>query len=391
MNALDRWKNALSEATWKIYQINFNNFMNKFLPTTQYAGYTPDRLAELSIPEATDLANAYHQWNVKHNYTPKTAMNRYTTVRSFFAYNYKRLGKTPRGFSDYAMYETSRLITPEEVWQMINAVSGRCVKRNRAILSFWWQSMQRVGIMCSLKFKYISQQFLTEEAKTNYYEFLMHILDTPPLIFEIPAYVPNRKGENVNKRRIKYAFGIGKDACHYLRIHVKQRHDWNEPLNKESWIFREYKQVPKNKPGIPMSPDNFNTFILQPLAEEIEIQNVIPTQIWYINHKGERHQRMKYEIHSHINRRSAKAQYRKAGITDPLFLDFIQGHKLPFNGAYDKFLAMIPQKVRQAEPEISFIPKTDMQYDATVARLQAELNSLSPEVQKQVFAKKYIE
>lgn len=358
MNALNRWKNAISPSTWQMYKSAWNRFM-KFLAATEYANHTPDQLAELSIIEATDLANAFHRHMINEGYAPKTAINHYNAVRSFYVWNHKRLGKTPTSYSDYAMYETGRLVNPEEVWQMINAVAGKYVYRNRAIIAFWYQSMQRIGIICALKLKHIPQE----------------ALDNPPAVIEVPSYMPNKKGQNVNKRRVKYAFGIGKDACHYLKAYLKHRKEWGEQLDGESWLFRTYERQARNERGEPLDPSTFNDTILHKVAEAIGIQHTTETQ------KG----KSRRTIHSHVNRRSTKALYRKAGITDPLLLDFMQGHKLPFNGAYDKFLLTVSEAVRQAEPEISFIPKTDMQYDATVARLQAELKSLPPEVQKRIF------
>jgi hypothetical protein len=53
---------------------------------------------------------------------------------------------------------------------------------------------------------------------------------------------------------------------------------------------------------------------------------------------------------------------RSGGVTDPVFLDFILGHRPPYRGAYDTFdHEYIREEYSKAEPQLTFLRnRTDL-------------------------------
>jgi hypothetical protein len=64
----------------------------------------------------------------------------------------------------------------------------------------------------------------------------------------------------------------------------------------------------------------------------------------------------RHEIHPHAFRRWWKNMMRRGGVTDPVFLDFILGHRAPYQGAYDPFEhEYIREEYSKAEPQLTFL------------------------------------
>ena len=76
-------------------------------------------------------------------------------------------------------------------------------------------------------------------------------------------------------------------------------------------------------------------------------------------------------------RRSAKDRFRKAGVQSDDLFDFIQGHVLPYNGAYDKFDGDVEKAYMQAAETLGVVPKLkEHDLAAELTRLEIEMERL---------------
>ena len=64
----------------------------------------------------------------------------------------------------------------------------------------------------------------------------------------------------------------------------------------------------------------------------------------------------RYELHPYAFRRGWKIMMRRGGVTDPIFLDYILGHRPPYRGAYDTYdHEYMRQEYAKAEPQLTFL------------------------------------
>lgn len=250
---------------------------------------------------AEDLLNSFYQECLTRGLAATSALSMYTTIRSFYAANYIHLGRIPKQFTvDGAAYESSRILTQEEVRAMLENAPAP-VARNRAIIAFLAQTGQREGILTAMKWSFIKP---CEDFG----------------LVEVPPEFLDPEGENTNKARVRYRFVIDSDSMKLI----------NE-LPKEDWLFQvSNRQIRR---------------IVATAAFKAGIQKELPTKL------GKR-----YEVHCHSFRRFWRHQMRKAGVTDVLLLDFMMGHRLPYHGTYDRFLDEdLLDAYRRAEPYLRIL------------------------------------
>jgi hypothetical protein len=65
-------------------------------------------------------------------------------------------------------------------------------------------------------------------------------------VFNIPEFLPNEHGKNVNKREVKYRFGILNDVARFIKLHLDERERAGEKIEYDSWLFRS-RMVAKAK------------------------------------------------------------------------------------------------------------------------------------------------
>lgn len=376
MNPIETWKTNVKPSTFYIYMLYFKKFM-------AFTSMTAEELIKLDTKEATQLAKAFRNKYANEGAAPHTANTAYTAVRSFFVWNDKPLGRTPRSFKGYTSYESDIIYTPEDMWKMVNSITGQHPKRDRAIIATLYQGAQRIKVLTGFKFRHLLHAPRID-LDYRYIEALDQLLSNPPVVINVPAFLPDIKGNNVLKEPIKYRFALSDDACYYIKEMILQRVQAGEPINGDTWLFRSYSangeshptKVASSKRGFPLRALAM-THIFERAAENAGIQSYTTTR------KG----RKKAAYHPHGCRRSWKHQMRAAGINDADFLNFVQGHKLAYGGAYDKFTeAMLRNYYTQARNELNFIPRKTEKTDMLKAEIQARLQGIPPE-QREAFLK----
>jgi integrase/recombinase XerD len=205
------------------------------------------------------------------------------------------------------------VLTQEEVAKIIDAAPSI---RDKALIAFLAQSGQRRVIVTALKYGHIRKDLGRERF---------------PVIVGVPAKLLDVHGVNVNKIRRPYRFAIGYDACVYIREMIEERKRCGEEITDESWLFRSYASLRGGKMPMRMRKDEPGP----PLSASAIVKIVDNAA----KRAGLQEKRGKIsEIHPHTFRRYFNMRLQEAGI-DPILRDFLLGHKLPYEGAYDKYTA----------------------------------------------------
>ena len=153
-------------------------------------------------------------------YASGSCVAAYTSIRSFFTHNDCFLGRMPKSFMGVTEFASHRVIGPSEVFAMLMTAPSI---RDKAIISFFAQTGQRVGVLCALRYGHVRSQL---DDRTN------------PVIVEVKAELVNGKGMNVNKNKIPYNFAFGRECAEFLRLMIQKRRTIGERITDESWLFR---------------------------------------------------------------------------------------------------------------------------------------------------------
>ena len=257
----------------------------------------------------------YYNMLIGEGKSLKTAILAYQSLRSFFRWNDIVLGRTPRSFKGRVEYESTHVLTPEEIAKMVDVCS---TIRDKCLIVFLAQSGQRSGILTALKLRHVKHGLDKDES---------------PLIIEVPAILRDKKGLNVNKLGEAYRFAVGKDTIKCLRKMVEERMENGEPLDDDSWLFRSYsktKIVKGRKVLVRMSKMEKGKPITSTTIREIVDEAASKAKI------QAKASEKRYEIHPHIFRRYWNMRMQEAGLSEDL-RNFMLGHKLPYDGAYSKW------------------------------------------------------
>jgi len=305
-NSVDRWKSRVGESSQRTYLPIFENFK-------KFSGKTSEQLVQLTSQQASDLAAEFYNSLRSENYSSKSCSTAYGAIRSFFAYNGIRLEKMSKKFSGRTQYEGTRDLTQLEVYRLVEAVNDY---RDKGAVGVCFQGGQRDSVVANLKIKNI----LTK----NWEEVSV-------VIFDVPEFLTNEHGRNVNKREVKYRFAILNDVARFIKLHLDERRCAGEKIEYGSWLFRSRMIGKAQKSNYadscvrPITPDYINHVVVA-AAKKIGIQQ------WIKTGRG----RQKAVIHAHCAREYFKTQTRMAGV-DPDLRNFMMGHQMPYGGAYDKF------------------------------------------------------
>jgi len=317
-----RWKKRLGENTWRVY----NSHWTQFLEAMEIVD--PKKLLKLSPREAGDLAVDYFTILNKKGYSSKSCSLAYAVIRSFFTHNGIRLEKFGQKFIGHVEYERGYICTQQQVFQLIEAIPKW---RNKLAVGICFQGGQRCGICTGLKFHHIDTR--------NWKKAQV-------VVFTVPAFLPNVKGKNVNKRNVKYRFAVLDDVARYLVLHVEERERRNEDITPDSWLIKSSQTS---------HPPNINRIneMVKEAAERIGIQRYTATTLG----------KKKALIHPHIGRLYFKTQMRLSGV-DPELRQFMMGHKMPYGGAYDKFSeSELVNAMESARPLLALAPKVISQVE----------------------------
>jgi len=282
-------------------------------------------------------------------YASGSSVAAYTAIRSFFTHNDCFLGRMPKSFRGVTEFASHRVIGPSEVFAMIMTAPSI---RDKAIISFFAQTGQRVGVLCALRYGHVRSQL---EDRTN------------PVIVEVKAGLMNGKGANVNKNKVPYNFAFGRECAEFLRLMIQKRKALGEQIRDESWLFRsmglgaifergKLRVLGSSRAstvGKDMSPPRIRDIVVD-VAYDAGIQS-----------RHEFHGAWKgmhglHDIHPHAFRRWWKARMRLAGVGDIGLLDYMMGHTTyayPYRGAYDHYdIDYVRREYLKAEPYLSVIP-----------------------------------
>jgi hypothetical protein len=207
-----------------------------------------------------------------------------------------------------------------------------------------------------------------------------------PIIVDVKGDLINAAGVNVNKSSTPYRFAIGKECSDLLRQMIRERIDAGEAINDDSWLFRSYsrrvgpgfRRIAQSERGPALTSETCNDLIKE-AAERAGIQVKMDIGKSVIGQ-----QKVKYEIQAHAFRRAWKSAIRKGGVVDSELLDFMLGHELAYQGAYDKFdPPTISKAYAQAEPYLTCMTTPDVTEAIELKELEQKhasvLTSLPPE------------
>jgi len=316
-------------------------------------------------PNRGELAlRRYHNSLIAEQLAPLTANTHYQVIRSLLRFSGVSLRPCRRARA-VTRYEGRRLYTQEEVRLMVEAAKNF---RDKAIIAFLAQSGQRVGVLIAMRWGHVRAQMESGERI---------------VIVDVPEYLEGPKGYNVNKGSTQYRFVLLGDAVRLIRKMMEQRSSWGEKIGDESPLFRSYnrarkiggiQRVRRDRPGEALTAPGIE-MIVKKAAEDAGVQRYIMTKLG----KGIA------QIHPHGFRRYFKHRMREAGVQDEALLDFLIGHKVAYDGAYDVFTpGYIRREVERAEPCLSLVPRQLSTKQDKLEILRTMARSLGIDIDPQV-------
>jgi len=350
---VERWLNNVKPSTSKPYL----HFLNRFC---EYAQTDPDSLVENARSDnesVHDTLKAYRRYLESQGIASYTLQLAYNAVRSFLTWNNVKLSKTPRAFIGRTRYETDRILENHEVARMISFAP---TTRDKALISTLCHG-QRVGVLPALKYGHVRQEL---EKHMN------------PLVVEVKGELIDERGINVNKSSSRYRFAIVKETSDLFRQMISERREAGEPIDDESWLFRNYSERVSGKllrlsareRGHALSRDAISQIVNEAAQKAgLQVKRSIGKTI---NGKV----KSKNEVHPHAFRRFWKRRMKDAKITDSELLDFMLGHELPYGSAYDKFdRETVRKEYAKAEPFLSVMFNPEIQELQEEEQLKSEL------------------
>jgi len=284
--AIENWLLSVGPNTRPGYMYYLREFC-------KFVNLTPGQLVKEGVRDRRAVHRKLKEWYAYHKskgLASKTRLRAYTSIRSFLNWNDIPLGRTPYPFRAAAQYETTRILTANELSMMITIAR---MTRDKAIISFLAQSGQRTGILRAMRYGLVREQLEKQR---------------DPIFIRIPGDFLDVSGRNVNKVREKYEFAIGKECATFLKIMMKERAAGGEKITDNSWLFRSYAlsqiragktvavKVKKDMTGPPMSSPSIRTRVVM-TATRAGIQTTHPgTPI-----RGKKV--LRHEIHPHMFRR----------------------------------------------------------------------------------------
>lgn len=322
-----RWKSRLGESTWELYEKWWAKFVEMFNIKN------PSELVNRTQQEAADIATEFFDRLKAMGYSSNSCASGYTTLRSFFAHNNIRLERSGSKFRPTVELEPRFTPTQKQVFDLVYAIPNA---RDKAIAGVCFQGGQRCGVASCLKLKYITTP---------------NWRDAKVVIFDVPAFVPDMHGRNVNKWKSPYRFGVLDDVAGFIKLHLAERESFGEKLSGESWLFRTKSvghriRTDYNDPRSEPIKRCYVNQMIKFAAVKIGIQSET---------KGVRSVRK--ALHAHVGRRYFKKMMRLSGV-DPELRDFMMGHKVKYERAYDEYDDVeITNALEQARPRLTLSPQ----------------------------------
>jgi len=308
------------------------------------------------------ILRRFHNSLMERQLAPSTASTYYHVIRSFLKFYGISLPQGRRG-RGAVRYEGRRLYTQEEVRLMVEAAKSF---RDKAIIAFLAQSGQRAGVLTAMKWGHVRGQIESGERIVT---------------IDVPEFLEGPRGYNVNKASTQYRFAILDDAVRLIRTMIRQRSEWGEKVADDSPLFRSYnksrgctdgiRRIRRSQPGESLTASSFEE-ILKLAAEDAGVQKYELTKLG-----------MRWaQVNTRGFRRYFKHRMREGGVQDEALLDFLIGHKVAYDGAYDVFTPeYIRREVAKAEPYLSLVPRQLTQAQSRLETLRTMAKVLVTDVE----------
>ncbi len=157
---VERWLNNLRHSNAETYL----HYLKRFC---DYTKLNPDQLVEEAEKDSTavhDTLKAFLRKLEPEDGASNSLQIAYMAGRSFLKWNGVKLDQMPRSYKGRVRYESGRVIEPYEVARMISYAKN---VRDKAIVSFLYQSGQRVGVLMALRYRHVRKSYLPIPGRTS--------------------------------------------------------------------------------------------------------------------------------------------------------------------------------------------------------------------------------
>lgn len=342
--SVKHWFAGLTKRSVSNYKLQMSRFC-------EFTKQNPDQLFRLAKKDRIE-AHAWAKRFYEHLRTTSdlangTRYHAYMAVRSFFSINEVQLGKRPSQYQLRPEYDSGRLLTIKEVFDLVRSAQ---YLRNRTILTFLVQSGQRTGVLSALTYGHLRREL--EQGVT-------------PLVIHINAGLVDIDKNSANKVGTTYRFAVGKESVDLVRRMITQRQARGEPIDDDSWLWRSNSEIIEKTPEkgrypVPAAQDQRGTplsskslwYIIHDAIEKTGIQ--VQQSKAKINVSGRK--QVRYEVYPHMFRRFWKHQMREGSITDNDLLRYMMGQSAHDTSTYDRFdTEYVRRQYAKAEPFLSVL------------------------------------
>lgn len=288
-------------------------------------------------------------WNhlLKKGYSKSLASLYITAMRSFYRRNgFPIMTKAPK--ASVKKENRKRALAPADVKKLVDHAP---TLRDRAIILMMFQGGFDVSTICSLNYGDVAREL---EAGIE------------PLMIGVVR----------EKEEVEYTTFVGSDAVEALRAYLDERRSKGEELRLDVPLF--VKEGSKKKTRQRITPN-----LIQNMLRDVALKAGLVTQEELENADLN-------PCRPHALRSSFSTILRLNGF-DPLVIDYMQGHMLPYGGAY---LIPPPEKLREmyaeVEPQLSISQRHPVEkkleerlkaYREDLKDLQAENERLRKELE----------
>jgi len=304
-----RWLNNVKEGSKPSYRAGLRLFCEwcNLNPSELLDEAEEDRKKsrrERGKPEAR-LMEFYNYLINEKKVAKKTATLYFTAVRSFYKWNGFPLNvKTPKA----APKKENRkaVITPEIVKKLVDHAP---TLRDRAIILFLFQGGFDVSTLCSLNYGDVKN-----ELEAGKIPMMVHVVR--------------------EKEEVEYFTFVGRDAVEALKAYLNDRKAKGEELKYDTPLFIKDKAKRRKR-------ERINPHHIQNMLRETAIKAGLITK--------EEMEKVDFNPYRPHALRAAFSSILRLNGFDPVLVDFMMGHSIPYNGAY---LIPPPEEVRKKYAEV---------------------------------------
>jgi len=303
-----RWLNNVKDGSKPAYRAGLRLFCQwcNLSPTQLLDEAEEDRKKsrrERGKPEARLME--FYNYLINEKKAKKTATLYFTAVRSFYKWNgFPLTVKTPKA----APKKENRkaVITPEIVKKLVNHAP---TLRDRAIILFLFQGGFDVSTLCSLNYGDVKGELGAGK--------------TPMMIYVVRG-----------KEEVEYFTFVGRDAVEALNAYLNDRKVKGEKLEYDTPLFIKDKAKRRKR-------ERINPHHIQNMLRETAIKAGLITK--------DVMDKVDFNPYRPHALRAAFSSILRLNGFDPMLVEFMMGHSIPYNGAY---LIPPPEEVRGKYAEV---------------------------------------